>query len=383
MWSPENKATRGSDTFKGTEGNNNAYSLRGQDTLDGGGGNDTLRGGADSDTIKGGDGNDDLRGNRGDDTLNGGDGDDMLKGGDDNDTLNGGRGADKLDGGAGQDWASYAGSDAGVSVSLATGAGAGGHAEGDVLKGIENLIGSRHADTLTGDAGANVLNGGAGKDWASYAGSDAGVTVDLSDKNTDGEVTGFGGHAAGDTLIDIEHLIGSDHNDSLTGDAEDNHLLGGAGDDVLKGLGGQDTLEGGAGNDTLHGHAKGDSLDGGAGTDWLGGAKGNDTLTGGAGADTFIFKVGEGHDVITDFEDGVDEINLNVLPGEESYDDLIITLVDDEGEPIPVDDEGCPLEGTYQDHQINTLITWGDEENSIFLDDIRRKDISADDFVFD
>ncbi|MBC6437877.1 MAG: hypothetical protein GDA52_07030, partial [Rhodobacteraceae bacterium] len=36
MWSPENKATRGSDTFKGTEGNNNAYSLRGQDTLDGG-----------------------------------------------------------------------------------------------------------------------------------------------------------------------------------------------------------------------------------------------------------------------------------------------------------------------------------------------------------
>lgn len=42
--------------------------------------------------------------------------------------------------------------------------GVGGEAEGDVLAGIENLIGSAYADTLIGDAGANRLDGGAGND---------------------------------------------------------------------------------------------------------------------------------------------------------------------------------------------------------------------------
>jgi len=65
----------------------------------------------------------------------------------------------------------------------------GGDAEGDRLANIENLTGSAYADTLIGDAGNNVLDGGAGADrldggagtdTASYAGSSAGVTVDLS-----------------------------------------------------------------------------------------------------------------------------------------------------------------------------------------------------------
>ena len=66
---------------------------------------------------------------------------------------------------------------------------------------------------------------------------------------------------------------------SLTGDADDNILTGGAG---------KDSLSGGDNNDSL----------------W--GGKGNDYLTGGDGADTFIFRAGEGTDVITDYnaEDG-------------------------------------------------------------------------------
>jgi hypothetical protein len=36
-------------------------------------------------------------------------------------------------------------------VNLSTGAAAGGHAAGDSFKGIENVIGSPHADVLTGN----------------------------------------------------------------------------------------------------------------------------------------------------------------------------------------------------------------------------------------
>ena len=62
------------------------------------------------------------------------------------------------------DTADYASSDAGVTVSLAAGTGAGGHAQGDVLTGIENLVGSAHNDDLTGNGFDNLLEGGAGDD---------------------------------------------------------------------------------------------------------------------------------------------------------------------------------------------------------------------------
>ena len=159
-------------------------------------------------------------------------------------------GDDTLEGGAGADTASYAGSDAGVTVDLSanTVIGSGGHAQGDVLIDIENLTGSEHNDILTGDAGANVLRGGAGADMldggagadtASYAESDAGVKVNLS-ANT---VIGSGGHAQGDVLIDIENLIGSEHNDILTGEGDANVLRGGAGADMLDGGVGDDRAD--------------------------------------------------------------------------------------------------------------------------------------------
>ena len=66
--------------------------------------------------------------------------------------------------GSGSDRAIYAGSDAGVTVNLATGTGQGGHAEGDTLMRIEDLIGSAYDDILTGDGGNNRLVGGAGAD---------------------------------------------------------------------------------------------------------------------------------------------------------------------------------------------------------------------------
>ena len=102
----------------------------------------------------------------------------------------------------------------------------------------------KNAD-LEGGAGADTLDDGRGDDVASYEGSSAGVTVDLSSAAAQ---TGDG-DAKGDVLSGIEHVSGSSHADSLTGDTGANALLGGAGDDTLSGGAGADTLTGGAGAD--------------------------------------------------------------------------------------------------------------------------------------
>jgi Ca2+-binding RTX toxin-like protein len=44
-----------------------------------------------------------------------------------------------------------------------------------------------------------------------------------------------------------------------------------------------------------------DIIKGGAGSDYLDGGAGNDTLSGAGGADTFVFHIGSGNDVVTDF----------------------------------------------------------------------------------
>jgi Ca2+-binding RTX toxin-like protein len=163
----------GANALLGGAGDDVLYGGAGGDALDGGDGADRLVGGDGIDTIHGGTGNDSIDagtgndivfGEAGDDNIFGGTGDDQLSGGDGNDVLVGAAGADALDGGAGNDTVVYAGSTAGVTVSLATGLGTGGDAQGDTLTGIENVYGSDHNDVLTGDAGANTLSGGAGND---------------------------------------------------------------------------------------------------------------------------------------------------------------------------------------------------------------------------
>lgn len=137
------------------------------DILVGGDGVDKINGGEGWDWINGGAGNDVLTGGSEADVLLGGTGNDVLNGGFDLDYLEGGAGADKLNGGTDPlDWdtAAYAGSNAAVTVNLTTGDASGGHAEGDELVGIANLVGSRFADRLTGNKYRNTLEGGAGAD---------------------------------------------------------------------------------------------------------------------------------------------------------------------------------------------------------------------------
>ena len=50
----------------------------------------------------------------------------------------------------------------------------------DTLTNIENLTGSAFDDTLAGNAGDNILDGGDGTDTVSYAGAAGAVTVSLA-----------------------------------------------------------------------------------------------------------------------------------------------------------------------------------------------------------
>ncbi len=274
---PLSASNTSSATLNGGEGNDFVQGTLGDDTLIGGIGNDTvsfvtafsntatgvtvdlnLQQGAAQNTVAAGMdtliGFENLIGSQYNDTLTGDANDNIIEGG---------LGNDVLVGGNGNDTASYAGATAGVTVSLAL-QGAGQNtvnAGTDTLSGFENLLGSGFNDSLTGDASANILTGGAGDDTLN-PGANAGGTVDLLDGGIGSDTASFAGVASGvtatlngaldgvasiaggtiATLRSIENLAGSSNADILTGDDNANVIEGGLGDDVL---------DGGLGNDTL------------------------------------------------------------------------------------------------------------------------------------
>jgi Ca2+-binding RTX toxin-like protein len=245
-----------------------------------------------------------LDGLGGSDYIEGGGANDTLLGGEGSDILEGGSGADSLDGGEQFDTASYAYATNGVVAGL-DGWTNFGDAAGDVFTSVEGLTGSQLSDFLGGNSGRNglwglggndgllayggndwlyggdgtdTLDGGTGDDllvggrgadqliggdgWdtASYELAEGGVAVSLL-------TGGLFDEAAGDTLTGIERVLGSNFDDTLTGDALDNELVGNAGADQLIGGDGNDRLIGGAGNDGLIGGTGADQLIGGTGWD--------------------------------------------------------------------------------------------------------------------
>jgi Ca2+-binding RTX toxin-like protein len=127
--------------------------------------------------------------------------------------------------------------------------------------GKDTIYGLGGNDIIKGGGGADILNGGCGIDTATYEDSGVGVWVSLK------VGAGSYGAAEGDTLISIENLYGSNHDDILLGDAGDNKLEGAGGDDIIKGGGGADKLLGGDGDDNLYSDGLMDKLDGGDGID--------------------------------------------------------------------------------------------------------------------
>jgi len=263
-----------SETVNGDWQHNTMYLYGGNDTATGGGGNDVL---------DGGNGNDNLSGDAGNDTLLGGDGNDILNGGANNDYLDGGIGNDTMNGGD-------------------------------------------NDDMFISGAGADMMNGGNGVDTVDYSASASGVSVDLKGS------AGYGGDAAGDTIFNVENVIGTKFGDYIQGTAADNKLIGGEGNDSLYGNGGKDFLDGGDGNDyisasgsggstllggkgddTLMGSQGADTINGGEGNDFINAGTGSDTITGGAGADKFEWMIDaplHGNDVITDFDPLQDALNF-------------------------------------------------------------------------
>lgn len=108
----------------------------------------------------------------------------------------------------------------------------------------------------------------------------------------------------------LDSIFGGSGNDTLMGGKESDQLDGGAGNDLVRGDLDADIVRGGDGNDSLFGGRGNDQLFGDAGDDFLSGDRDSDTLTGGAGKDTFVLLADGGLDIITDFENGVDLIQL-------------------------------------------------------------------------
>ena len=211
---------------------------------------------------------------------------DTITGDANDNVIEGGASGDTLDGAGGIDTVSYASSVAAVTINLTNNYTSGGDAARDKISNFENIQGSANGDTLTGNAGDNVIHGGGGNDT----------------------------------------IGGSTGNDTLYGDGGADAIRGGNGNDVLYGGDGNDTLNGEGNNDTIFGGAGDDTLAGGDGIDVLDGEAGSNTLSGGSGVDRFVFSVLDGgKDTITDFRTGIDKIDLHLLdaisstPGHDAF----------------------------------------------------------------
>ena len=202
--------------------NNSGHTLsgnEGNDILIGNGGNDDLFGGHGDDILAGGAGSDWLNGQGGDDILAGGTEDDVLFGGQGNDYLAGGAGNDWLDGQGGNDTASYADAGSSVNVDLDNGGWQNTGGSGwDHLNSIENLTGSDYDDTLSGNNGANVLDGGAGDDTLT---GDGGADTFRAGEGHD-TIMDYD-QAEGD-LVDFTHIAGLDHY-GVRADGDDAELV--------------------------------------------------------------------------------------------------------------------------------------------------------------
>ena len=318
--------------------------------------------------------NDLLEGNHLDNVLYGGLGLDVIKGFDGNDTLIGVGDGDLLDGGDDVDTVTYADANAGVWVTMGTemlDTDQREHWERqlrrpDYLSHVEIVIGSGFGDLIETSAGSETIRAGEGKDWITGSmGSDTydgglgrdtvsfthgglthGVDIDLAANTARDLQSGAFSH----TLVNIEQVQGSEHDDRITGKTTGNdYIFASQGQDriaartatvvdfsrmytddgiavsveagayaaefeiqgdesitritgsaVIKGSHQADTFVGGSGNDHFQGGRGNDVLDGGTGTD---------TLDGGEGDDRYVFERGDGAAGIHDAS-GTDTLEL-------------------------------------------------------------------------
>jgi Ca2+-binding RTX toxin-like protein len=290
--------TRRGDEIRGTRRADVIVAKGGNDLVIGRGGGDRICLGAGADGALGGGGADRIKGGRGSDFATGGGGPDriFLEGGAE-EFASGGPGNDVIDLGPGifqfaapgggddtiigftpeagptMDFVGYFNAPGPVTVDLGAGT-ATGHGT-DTLVSIEGAEGSEFDDTLigtsvsnflfglggndtiesggnagdldspltvdelrfdflTGDAGDDSITGGAGLNVIAHDLASTGVNVDLQSGTATGDGT--------DTLSEIQVVLGTQFDDSLSGDN---------GDNLFEGEGGTDSIDGRAGSDTF------------------------------------------------------------------------------------------------------------------------------------
>ncbi|WP_162148510.1 polysaccharide lyase family 7 protein [Asticcacaulis sp. AC402] len=220
-----------------------------------------------------------------------------------------------------------------------------------ILQGTEALTatGNSLANSLTGNAGDNILIGGGGND--TYTVQNSGdSTVENANEGMDTVLSSIswtlGNNVENLTLIGINHVnaTGNALNNVLTGNGGINTLTGGLGDDTYYVQNATDTvveqhLQGtdliyatvtyslfgravealiltGAADLNATGNSLANTLTGNSGANTLDGRAGNDLLTGGLGADVFLFGTASGTDMVGDFSATQnDTINVNAHTG--------------------------------------------------------------------
>jgi len=264
--------------------------------------------------------NDHLTGDEKNNRLVGLDGDDIIEGGEGDDIIAPGEGKDIVNGGEGKDTVDYSSeTKEAITIDLKKIIVKGGSAEGDKLISIENVVGTKFNDSLTGDnndnmlngydgddiihggkgsdvlvggkgknelygeegndelfvgEGENIANGGEGRDTVNYSNAKGPVKINLQEKK------GEKSNGLTDSFIEIENAMGSIFDDHIIGDEEDNHLYGNDGNDIIEGGEGSDTINGGKGNNKLFG---------GKGSDNFKLIEGNNIVDGGEGSDTVTY----------------------------------------------------------------------------------------------
>ncbi len=377
----------------GNASDNNMYGNSGRNTLTAGEGNDLLDGGAGMDVLIGGAGDDTYYV----DTVN-----DVV-------TENSGEGIDTV-----YSTASFILGDNIENIRLlgTTNINSGGNDLDNTMTGNSGnniLDGGDGNDVLDGGLGTDTLIGGTGDDWYYIRNSNDVITENAGEGDTDYAFT-YVDYVLGDN-VERMRMFGATHIDG-TGNASNNALYGNYGNNTLSGLDGNDFIDGGAGGDTMLGglgddtfvvdsvldtvtenagegtdtvlsHANytlGDNLErlrlqgsanlnatgnsennilfGNSGDNRITGGAGDDGLNGLAGNDTFVFELGSGNDLIGDFENGSDLIDIsgwNIT----DFNDLLIT-----------------------EFNGDTTITFDGATDSVVIDNTASNNIDASDFIF-
>ena len=203
--------------------------------------------------------------------------------------------------------------------------------------GNDIYTGGAADDFILDEAGDDNYKLGAGDDVFSAVGLDSGGDIDTVDGGA-GLYDYFDASGAiSDLVINLDSKGQFDPYFSITATAKTatddgageiglnkisnfEGVYAGDGDDTVFGSAGSNDLSGGGGDDDLFGLAGNDSLYGDDGEDYLIGGAGRDQLTGGIDEDRFIYTALsdstaaiKGRDVILDFEDGIDQIDLSAI----------------------------------------------------------------------